>query len=132
MCGWPIIQHLFICFFYLIQLNIISLTSPKITLVLLFITAFLEFHFYLEKTGPAKTRAVGPFPLALYGIKNKIQVTVSSTKKHIVPFLGTNAPPPYNPFIVTYIQLSQQYCLNYFLCTNFIHQLKVFFTYVPN
>ena len=54
--------------FYLLQLNIISLSSPKITLALLFITCFLEkwdFIFALRKTGLAKTGAAGPFPPAL-------------------------------------------------------------------
>ena len=37
MRGRPIILHLLICFFYILELNIISLTSPKIILALLFI-----------------------------------------------------------------------------------------------
>ena len=58
MCRRLIILHLLICFFYLIQFNTISLTSPKIMLALLFTTCFLEkqtFIFSLRKTSPAKT-----------------------------------------------------------------------------
>ena len=54
--------------FYLLQLNTISLTSPKITLALFLQLLFvkMDFYFYfLRKTGPAKTRAAGPFPLAV-------------------------------------------------------------------
>ena len=46
----------------------VALISPKITLALLFITCLLQkwiFVFTLRKTGPAKTRAAGPIPLAL-------------------------------------------------------------------
>ena len=41
MRGRPIILQLLICLFYLSQLNIISLKSPKITLELLFTTYYL-------------------------------------------------------------------------------------------
>ena len=41
MRGQPILFYLLICFFYLLYHNITSWTSPKITLVLLFITCFL-------------------------------------------------------------------------------------------
>ena len=68
MHGWTVILHLLIYLFYL---NIISLTSPNITLALLFDTSFFEFHFYLEKTGPTKTRAAGPFPPTLHFIYHK-------------------------------------------------------------
>ena len=56
MRGQLIILHLMICFSYLLQLNIISLTSPKIALALLFITYFRTFIFTLRKTGPAKNQ----------------------------------------------------------------------------
>ena len=52
MRGQPITLHLLICLFYLLQLNIISLISPKITLVLLFITCLQQkwnFVFTLRK-----------------------------------------------------------------------------------
>ena len=39
--GRPIILLLLICFSYLLQLNIISLRSTKITLAVLFITCFM-------------------------------------------------------------------------------------------
>ena len=42
MRGQPIILHLLICFFYPLEVNIISLTSPKIILALLFITFFCK------------------------------------------------------------------------------------------
>ena len=51
MRGWSIILHLLICLFYLLQLNIISLISPKITLALCLLLSFckMEFCSYLEK-----------------------------------------------------------------------------------
>ena len=42
MCGWPIILHHLICLFYLLQLNIVSLISPKITLALCLLLAFCK------------------------------------------------------------------------------------------
>ena len=61
--GWPIIFPLLISFFYLLYSNIISLTSLKITLALLFITK-IKFCFYLEKSGP-KTGPAGLVPTPL-------------------------------------------------------------------
>ena len=42
MRGWPIILHPLICLFYLLQLNIISLISHKITLALCLLLAFCK------------------------------------------------------------------------------------------
>ena len=51
MRGRPIILHYLICLFYLLQLNIISLINPKMTLALCYYLSFakMEFCFYLEK-----------------------------------------------------------------------------------
>ena len=50
MRGQPIILHLLICFFYPLEVNIISLTSPKIILALCLLLSFvkMEFCFYLD------------------------------------------------------------------------------------
>ena len=50
------------------RLNILNLISPKITLALCLLLPFakMEFCLYFEKkSGPAKTGAAGPIPLAL-------------------------------------------------------------------
>ena len=76
----PIIMHLLTCFFYLLQINIISITSPKITLVLLFIICFCLFvkkllFFILRKISLTKTGAARLFPPALHVIINPVQIT---------------------------------------------------------
>ena len=55
--------------------NIISLTSPKITLTLMFITGLLELIFTLRKTGPAKAGAAGLFLLAMI---NALEITLAT------------------------------------------------------
>ena len=77
MCERLIIMHLLICFFYLLQINIISLTSPKITLVLCLLFAFCKnnFYFILRKTSPTRTGAARLFPPALHVVINPVQIT---------------------------------------------------------
>ena len=68
VCGWPIIFHLLIWLFYLLYCNITSLTTPIITIALLFITYFFakwNFVFTLINSGPAKTRPARPLPVPL-------------------------------------------------------------------
>ena len=74
VCGCPIIFHLIICLFYLLYCNITSWTSPKITLVLLLNTCFLQngILFLLENhSGPAKIWPTRPlnFAMALFVAK---------------------------------------------------------------
>ena len=70
MRGRPIILFQFIDFFYLLQTNIISLTSLKITLALLFITSFCKnetIFFTLKKwSGQNRTSQTGSYAFDLY------------------------------------------------------------------
>ena len=62
-------MYLFICLLHPLYASKISLTSPKNhTSALLYYLLVVKMDFYfsiLRKTGPAKTRAAGPFPPAL-------------------------------------------------------------------
>ena len=62
MRGRLIILHLLICFSYLLELNIISLTSPKITLKLFYYLLFvkMELCFYLDKNRSSQTNSASP------------------------------------------------------------------------
>ena len=66
--GRTVIFHLITCFFYLLYCNITSWISPKITLVLSFVTFFFakwNFVFTLRNSDPAKTWPARPFAMAL-------------------------------------------------------------------
>ena len=81
MGGWYSL-HLLICFFYLPCLNIISLTSPKITLAFLFFLLFvkIELYFYLKKNWSSQnqsSRTVFAGPAMTSLMSNIIWHTVS-------------------------------------------------------